>query len=439
MIKFRYLSLIIVCSISLSFGQLEWFSVGLENDTVNAILLTSKSVLIAGTNDGLYYKAGSRWEEFDKPGLPVTAIVEVNAELVAVAAGGGSNSDGVYLGKYSATVDPSYTFTRLAYFDTPHALAAKGWEGDTLFVGGERGVSMVIQDNTGVNPIVTPLKLPEYAFGVEEPYCASLMTFQAAINTSSLFAGGFDKGVLPGKGHLLQLRATDSMAIVKDWNVSAMVTGVFAPVGPLQFVVGTLDSGLYSMSAGINPVQWTHWDNPKNRPVNALASVDSPMQGDDLLIAVDSGVFTGRSGTWQEVGDIPAEPLCFTGSIMSRQGFAGTDNGVFQYGDSTSINNITNKNNASTQIIHSYGIDKNKLHLTMCLPAEGKVRIALYNLAGRKLCIVFEGVLQKGKRTISRPIDTFDNNLSGCGMYLLRVYCNNTYMHRSIVKIPSPL
>ena len=435
--KFKYLSLIIIYSISLSFGQLEWFSVGLEKETVNAILLTSKSVLIAGTEDGLYYKAGSKWEEFDKPGLPVTAIIELTPEIVAVVAGMGTYSDGVYLGKYSATVDPSYTFTRLEFFETPHALAVKGREGDTLFVGGADAVSMIVQDNTGVNPTVTPLKLPEYAFGVEQPHCASLLDFQNLQNTSTLYAGGYDRGVMPGKGHLLQ-QAKDSMFVVKEWNVTAMTKGVFAPVGPIQLVVGTLDSGLYSMTSGINPVQWTHWDSPKNRPVNALAAVEGPMQGDQLLIAVDSGVFTGRSGTWQEAGDIPANPLCFTGSILSQQGFAGTDDGVYQYGDPTYIDNSIYKSNASTQIIHSYGIDKNKLHLTMSLPAEGWVRVALYNLAGRKLCIVFEGVLQRGNRTISRPINTFDN-LSGCGMYLLRVYYNENCMHRSILKIPSPI
>lgn len=437
--KFKYLSLITICSICLSYGQVKWFSVGLEKNTINAILLTSKKVLMAGTKDGLYYKASistgisNRWEKFAEPNLPITAIIELNAEMVAVAAGGGSNSDGIYIGKYSATVDPSYKFTLLTWFESPHALAANGSKGDTLFVGGGKGISMIVQEML-VNPTVIPLKVPEYAFGVERPYCASLLCFPSALNNNSLFAGGYDKGILPGKGHLLQ-QMKDSMVIINNWNVSAMTQGVFAPVGPLELVVGTLDSGLYSMTSGINPVEWKHWKSPMGRPINDLDAVEGPMQGDQLLIAVDSGVFTGRSGTWQEIGDIPAEPLCFTGGIQSRQGFAGTDNGVYQYGDPTSIDEGTYKNNASTQIIHSYSIDKNKLHLTMNIHAEGIVRVALYNLAGRKLCTVFEGILQKGKRTISRPINAFDNHFLGTGMYLLRVYYNDNCMYRSIIKI----
>jgi hypothetical protein len=72
----------------------------------------------------------------------------------------------------------------------------------------------------------------------------------------------------------------------------------------------------------------------------------------------------------------------------------------------------------------------------MSLPTEGKVRAVLYNLAGKKLCTVFEGMLPKGKRSIYRPLNTFDTNLFGSGMYLLRVYYNENCMHRSIVKIP---
>lgn len=430
--KIVFFSLVVLCIFCLSSGRGRWVSIGPNERTVHKIFLTSKSVLLAATNEGFYYRVGDEWELINAVKLKINDILELSEGTVVTAAGGGgSNSDGVYIGKYSPTADPPYTFSILTYFDFAETLGAKG---DTLYVGGRNAVSMIVQDSSGVTPVVQPLKMPDYAFGVERPFCSSLIHFQVAQGVSGLFAGGYDKSqMMPGKGHLLQ-QLKDSMVIIKDWNVSAMVKGAFAPVGPMELVAGTRDSGLYSLKSGVTPIEWTPMSSPRDRPVNALASVEGPMQGEQLVIAVDSGVFVGRGGNWTEVGDIAHEPLCLSVSEQFLEAYAGTDKGVYQYSEPTSIDNITYKSN-TTQTISHYRVDNNLLKVTLSLPEDGSVGIVLYNLSGKKLCTVFEGLVEKGERDISAPVNTSDNRPLGKGMYLLRVYYNGVCADRSIINI----
>ena len=432
--KVKLVGLIILLSFCLLHARGKWQSIGPEDRTIQKVFLTSKSILLAATNERVFYKIGNSWGYLGEFKLPVKDFLELEDETIVIAAGNGTNSDGVYAAKYSPTSDPPYTFSRLTFFEFAEALCTKG---DTIFVGGRNAISMIIRDSAGVTPVVQPLKMPGNVFGNERPHCTALMHFQVAQGVSGLFAGGYEKtDWQPGNGHLLQ-QLRDSMVIIKDWKVSAMVMGVFAPVGPLEFVVGTLDSGLYSLKSGVTPIEWTHMSSPENNPIDALAAVEGPMQGEQLVTAVDGDVFAGRAGNWTMLGNMPYDALCLCVGTRYPEIYAGTDNGVYQYTEPTPIDQSITGKKTFSQIISSYRVDNNLLKVTVSLPHDGNVRMVLYDLSGRKLGTLYEGLVEKGKMDFSAPITISNNKPLGKGMYLLRVYYNGTCMHRSIVNIPS--
>lgn len=432
--KVKRVGLAILLSLHLLYGQGKWQSIGPENRTIQTVFLTSKSLLLAATSERVFYKIGNSWDYIGDFSLSVKGIVERNDETLVIAAGSGTNSDGVYAAKYSPTSDPPYNFTRLTYFNFPEALCLKG---DTVFVGGRNAISMIIQDSAGVTPVVQPLKMPRNVFGSDRPRCSALMHFEVAQGVSGLFAGGYERSnMVPGNGHLLQ-QLRDSMVIIKDWNVSAMVKGVFAPVGPLEFVVGTLDSSLYSLKSGVTPIEWTRMSSPENNPIDALAAVEGPMQGEQIVTAVDGDVFAGRAGNWTVLGNMPYDALCLCTGTRYPEIYAGTENGVYQYTEPTPIEQNITKNKITSQIISHYRVDNNQLKITLNLPEDGNVRMVLYDLSGRKLGTLFEDLVGKGKKDISASISISDTTPLGKGMYLLRIYYNGVCADRSIVNLPS--
>ena len=209
-----------------------------------------------------------------------------------------------------------------------------------------------------------------------------------------------------------------------------MVKGVFAPVGPLELVAGTLDSGLYSLKSGVTPIQWTHMSSPENNPIDALAAVEGPMQGEQIVTAVDGDVFAGRAGNWTVLGAMPYDALCLCVGKRYPEIYAGTENGVYQYTEPTPIDQSIIKNKNSSQILSKYRVENNLLKVTLNLPDDGNIRMVLYDLAGRKLGTLYKGLVEKGEREISTSITLSENGPLGKGMYLLGIYYNG-HRHRN--------
>jgi hypothetical protein len=310
-----------------------WYSLGLEDRVVNCILADDTNMVVAGTDSGVSVYWHSAWYHIDM--LPTKALVRLPGGAVAAACGNGSRSDGVYIGTVRIYGPPFYIFSisNGNWLMQPTALALKRTvvSRDTttlLYVGSGSAVAVgqVAKDSL---LSLTSLKMPAYAFGVEEPWCAGLHAFS---DTGALYAGGSDRGAMPGPGSLLRLDG-DSLVIVRRLNVTGLDEGKFFEVGPQELAIGTVDSGVIRYNPAT--AAWTHLGSPAGEAVLCVRVVTPQVGWSDALYAgTASGVY--RSG-WTEIGDLKVAPrfLCPMGQWGDL--LAATGAGVYLYGNQSTV------------------------------------------------------------------------------------------------------
>jgi len=315
-------------------AQPSWQLLGLADRSINCLLADDTTMILAGTDKGMsvYWKKG--WYDFPIA-LPVNSILRYSSSVIFVGAGSGTSSDAVYIGDNIIMGPPFYALRFQQSFLEPTALALNNvLSVPRLYVGGRNIVSVGTIGADTLNPLQL-LKMPSFAFGVESPKCAALFMFSSA----TLYAGGYDRGVMAAPGSHLVLSA-DSLQTIRRLNVTSLAQGSFGagPVSQQQLVIGTRDTGVLLYE----PVgqTWTAITSPNRLPVNNLIAVSSGMTIGSLIIAAfDSGVYTnnGRTQIWTEVGNIPAMPRCvaprgtLTGSALQGALLAGTAAGVYIY------------------------------------------------------------------------------------------------------------
>ncbi|MBN1127648.1 MAG: hypothetical protein JXA71_01585 [Chitinispirillaceae bacterium] len=342
------------CTASLpcsSFSAENWTPLGLRDYSVNCILAEDTMRIFAGTDKGvsIYWSMGqtNNWSDA-YTGLPVHAIARINSSTVVAAAGMGTFSDGLYIGRDVLDGPPFYAFTIGQFCLWPTALALKDTiiESDTMtlvYAGSQNGISVgrFIKDTLHA---LAEIPMPENAFGVEMPHCSAI---ELSPVNHTLYAGGYDRSPEPGPGSFLEL-VSDSLHIIRRLNVTAMTNGSFMPEASRpELLIGTSDSGVFRYTP--TPAGWNHLGSPL--PGQAIHSVcairRSPVPADFPIAAVDSGVFsgsdTGDQTDWAETGDIPATPRCVVVSPFMRgtqvQLMAGTDSGVYVFGPEAQVTN----------------------------------------------------------------------------------------------------
>jgi hypothetical protein len=212
---------------------------------------------------------------------------------------------------------------------------------------------------------LTELNIPDYAFGVEMPVCAALHVYSVE---GLCYAGGFDASPLPGPGGLLCESGADTMTILQRLNVTAVtewipqspiiypqepVAGIPVPLPPVStsLLVGTTDDGIHEyqpldilqkhVSAAGAPAGWTSYPAPNGEPVADILAVSTFVpelpavyDGDLLYVAVASGVYRkcrlDENCVWQEIGDLPAYPLCLAAGAGDLL-YAGTSQGAYEF------------------------------------------------------------------------------------------------------------
>jgi hypothetical protein len=116
-------------------SQPVWYSLGLESRNVSCLLADDTTMILAGTDQGLYVLWGGEWTQVTggiAANAQVTALARLASGGVVATVGGGSNSDGVYVGEIRIYGPPFYIFTLLEWVEMPQSLAVRGAKTDTL-------------------------------------------------------------------------------------------------------------------------------------------------------------------------------------------------------------------------------------------------------------------------------------------------------------------
>ena len=332
----------------------DWYSLGISDRMVNCILADDTSTIIAGTDSGVSVLWNKTWYHVKM--LPVTSMVRVSSTAVAVAAGNGSKSDGVYIGKNIINGPPFYSFTLGDYFESPTALASGPAVSEqaslslelpvVLYVGNKNSVAwgLVIKDSLST---LTTIKMSsQYPFGVEQPFCASLHIFR-----NRLYAGGYDRiQNMAGQSNLLYYWG-DSLHVMRQMKTTAITEGRFNLLlgsSSLVMAIADLDSGvfLYDQSRG-DP--WYRMPGPTSNPIMSLYAgklYNGGLRDTMLYAANKDGVFIGmfaeQGPAWQKVGTLPSEPLYITGIGSNGGLLAATVKGVYRYGEyATGVGNTS--------------------------------------------------------------------------------------------------
>ncbi|MBD3321865.1 MAG: hypothetical protein GF350_12285 [Chitinivibrionales bacterium] len=397
----------------------QWHLIGLSGQRVISVYSDPGSPLLAGTDHGLRLLLGGSWyDEFGglPSDLPVWDILGLANGDIVVAVGDGSKSDGIYLGRNILDGPPIFEFELIDYVLKPTALAGSG---DTIYTGTSNAVYQCLSLDS-----LEPLKMQEWAFGVEMPVCADMLVFQ----DGTLYAGGFDSSPEPGPGNLVTL-ANDSMESIRQLNVTSLAQGNFFEVGPWELVIGTCDDGIYNYIPSATNNRWQHRDSPQNQPVTAIAAIPNLIWSYTLYVALPGGIYSVHGDTWTEIGAIPHPPTCF-GAKSLLGGFellAGTESGLYEYAEEST--------RANAEHVHDLqeGEDREiipyKDQLLFGNKAGGVVEVKVFELTGKVLSNTSIHAGEKGLRRI--PIGDTGTGSIGDGLRFiqLRTEKNMTVKH----------
>jgi hypothetical protein len=371
-----------------------WYSIGPGDRAVNCILADDTATIFAGTDSGVSVLRNKTWYHVKL--LPVKALERVSSTAVAAAAGNGSKSDGIYIGRTiikgpPASQPPFYTFTIGRYIAAPTALtsqsiiAAAGGPTALLYAANQNSVSSGYIANDTLSTL-KPIGISAYAFGAEMPYCTSLRLFGGR-----LYAGGYDRSAMPG-GSCLEYMSSDSFYSLRPMKTTAIAEGRFSSIlgsNSQVMAIADVDSGVffYDKSLG-NP--WRRTNGPAGAPGSTGAPIRSlhvlPVAGsanDNMLYAATKdGVFQCTPGeprpVWVKLGTLSPEPFYITSVGSTGELLAATSKGVYRYGEPGT--GVLNAGRASAR--NTVSGKKGLTLATVGKSGAGKIR---FDLRGRSI------------------------------------------------------
>jgi hypothetical protein len=317
-----------------------WTPFGLKGETVNTILTLPAGLgddaIMVGTSNGIRCHAYGVWQDV-MTGLPVYDFCPVSGYEILAAAGNGSDTDGIYLGKVIAWGEPGvwWQFKLLVKYPRPTAVAylasgAMGGRCDgTLFAGNASGVRRGALCDDSVEGFAA-MTAPAGPWS----QCAALF---ADSTDRSLWAGGNYNNVLTNVYAVASLlRGTGELTEQKKLNVIDVFR--YSSERDTFTAVATVDSGvvLYKNGAFRSRVPTRTITEPM------LAVVPFPTQSDYgygkwtmLIGATPSGVFRQCPPTADCIWGSGFGPLIPRVNCLAQyQGrvlWAGTDSGVYRY------------------------------------------------------------------------------------------------------------
>jgi hypothetical protein len=314
---------------------------------VNCIGIDDSGRVIAGLvhqqMDGMYVAADNTNASFSAVSFSLWvdphALVKINAGMFFfVGAGQNESTGGTGDGIFKLQWVDQYTFTRMNTWAGPSAITARIVHGPTrdtthVFVGSAATVTHGLWK--GYPPLtMDTVKTPAAAFGTQRPYCAVMCVYGAQ---KKCYVGGYDTAAVnPGPGNLLYEVRTDSMAVKRQLNVSALCAGAN------YLYVGTRDDGIYRYqeASGQTAESWAHAAGPAGGAIVAMAVRPSSVTEDIVYVATSSGVYKGSSsmtGSWTKLGTLSSTPRCMTNGAIPGELYAGTNDGIYYFDDASSV------------------------------------------------------------------------------------------------------
>lgn len=175
----------------------------------------------------------------------------------------------------------------------------------------------------------------------------------------------------------------------------------------------------------------SHW----NRSV--IAGADD-MLNDVFFVNPATGYIVGRNGkifkttnggdTWIPEVSLTTNDLHSVFFISENLGWVVGSNGtILRYGGSSS--SVTDPENEVTSTLNIYPNPfSQKATLTFDVPGQTKAEIEIYDLSGRKLCLVYSGSFLPGLQTISLELPALGN-----GVYLCRISHSKGFISKPFV------
>lgn len=375
----------------------QWYPIGLSDRAVHCLLADDTSTIFAGTESGISYRVSGNGQWYHFKMLPVTAIVRIANSGVAVAAGNGSDSDGVYFGLAIAGINknnvdrqyPTYNFMLKERILQPTALAVAPAVSEeavlpenppmVLYVGNKNSVAWGLIDMSVSLSKLAKIKSYPFSFGVEDPFCSSLCVMR-----NRLYAGGYDRFLGNPATSFLCYCWGDSLIRRLPRKTTAMTTGLFSKLFGLNsplLAVADRDSGVFLYGPNLDGA-WRHLQKPLGNPVVSLYAGKKIGTGGDTVLyaATRDGVFRATEAEpqpiWVKLGTLPVEPIFITGMGSTGDLLAATSKGVYRYGETgTGVKN--SRGLAAGKAVHG------KKRVSMAIMGKAEAVKPGFDLRGR--------------------------------------------------------
>jgi ligand-binding sensor domain-containing protein len=443
----KVFNLIIAClvAVTVTYSAEEWRLLGLEDHSVNCITYDFAHRVIAGTDKGLFIKdVSGTWLEITQHdslrGLPVTDVAVTSTTRIVATRGRGSDSGGLYAGD-AIWGPPYYQLYMVDTLNAPQSLEfISGDISNTphIYVGNSNSVKRSSYNfTTGKFGTLTNIKIPPFAFGVEQPICADIHFYRG---DNKLYVGGYDgMSMNPGNGNLLWKQGDSMSILIPKLNVTALTEDATLDCVLVQMYIGTVDSGIYYSASYMShpPIKLT--SSPNDEKVNDLITIPLPIAiRKSLCAAVPGGIYYlhRQNNTWNEIGDIPAEPKCLyvqidSTSVINYTLYAGTDNGVYVFDTSSvSIEQVSQSYRRNPVIFNK--ISNGMLTIGLDLDKPEKVSIAVYNAAGKRVFDIVEYCNDR-KRILNIDMNNGMQGKIGTSIYILKVKIGSEMYFRKFV------
>jgi hypothetical protein len=405
-LKFPTTCIILLTVLSFSLFAQQWRFFGLKDHQVSGIVIQN-GMMAVGTDSGLIAKANDiQWNQVpldSSKNMPVLDMKQSGRTQVVIAAGNDTEEDAVF---YGAQIwGPPYYQTKLIdRFPKVQSVAPTFGisSGDTVYAGGGNSVTMCFRaDSLSPYGKLQPVKIPPNSFGVEMPVCAAL---QCWYFNNQPFAGGYDRSVNPGPGHILYMR-NDSMTVIKKLDITAIAQGELGDVIVHNVFFATKDSGFYYTHAGLSEPPRHYMETPNKEPVNDFFIINGTIaKPARWFVAVKNGVYTNGSGVrWIEIGNIPAVPFCLAYMTKSDNYndsllFAGTNDGIYVLDLPVATGQPVTLQKQNLLKVHKG--PSGSYSVTFFLNNANTVHIDLFDCKGRRIKKVVHGYMPGGKHTI---------------------------------------
>jgi hypothetical protein len=380
-----------------------WTYVGLKGETIHTVFhLTgySEDGVMAGTGTGIWNFEYARWIKAWS-GLPVHDIKMTSGGLLLAAAGNGSDSDGVYVGRVAGIAEPGtiWRFSLLVKCSQPTALAFESIPGlDTacsgrVYVGNSSGVRCgYLCSGPDNNPVCALKEIAAPA----DPFGKTCKSMVVGTDDRKLYAGGYDDNLLNGlelfKPAKLIRGDAVGLSSIKTLNVTSIIEMPVQKEGDKRDIyhkaVATIDSGIQVFDGA---TLWSRYPSPApGKPVLSIVPFRTiaSMKWTEIVAATDTGVFhqcpPNADCVWVQMPGLHGSPKCLA-QYGGKTLWAGTDSGVYRcdFPVGTGQNRLTTefpgRETNSLRIRYFSG----SISVGYALGSSSPVRLSVYNQRGQ--------------------------------------------------------